>query len=687
MADDQVSVEISIEEKAALKALTALTRGVDKFEKETKKSISKTDKAWASFKGNLAAIGVAGALKSVANGLSGLVSGSIEAAASAEKISTQLEVLTGNADVAASLFAELKEFSAGTPFQLQGIAEASAQLISFGFEADTVRDRIGKIGEVAAGSGSDLKEIALIYGQVAAAGKLTGERLLQLQERAIPIGPAIAKTMGVAETEVRKLVSSGQVTQEVFERAFNSMSASGGMFEGAMEKQSKTLLGVTSTLKDNFSLLQMSIGDAFRPALVDGAETIIAALQELNGWVKENKKEIETWAGFFGEAFQNVVGFAGEALKATTPLDKINEKFLEQDERMSDLVKRKKELESSEGGLFGLFKEHDALQLKKINGMIKGLNAEMQETLKQRKKLADAGAKQEEEKKEEEKTADASSDPRLKKEQEVSQAIKDLRRKEQLELDILKEEQKLKDQQAKLESANATEAERMAAIEAIRAHETNKANIAYEQKVLASKKIQDQTQKDIAVQKAAVEKEMEIDRIKVSNKKAIAKEEEKIRQEQIRGISTFINQAASMAQKGTAEAKVLNIAQATMNTYTAATRAMKDYPYPANLGVAALTVAAGLNNVKKITSSSFATGGVVGGFNGSSMGMDNTTANVRTGEMILNASQQRQLFEVANNRTGKSEQPKVIELTSIVQVDEREIARAVRNQRLEGFSI
>lgn len=45
---------------------------------------------------------------------------------------------------------------------------------------------------------------------------------------------------------------------------------------------------------------------------------------------------------------------------------------------------------------------------------------------------------------------------------------------------------------------------------------------------------------------------------------------------------------------------------------------------------------------------SFATGGVVGGFKGASMGGDNTTANVRNGEMILNAQQQKQLWGVAN---------------------------------------
>lgn len=49
---------------------------------------------------------------------------------------------------------------------------------------------------------------------------------------------------------------------------------------------------------------------------------------------------------------------------------------------------------------------------------------------------------------------------------------------------------------------------------------------------------------------------------------------------------------------------------------------------------------------------SFASGGVVGGFQGASTGGDNTYIHARNGEMMLNAAQQRNLFDVANSRMG-----------------------------------
>lgn len=47
---------------------------------------------------------------------------------------------------------------------------------------------------------------------------------------------------------------------------------------------------------------------------------------------------------------------------------------------------------------------------------------------------------------------------------------------------------------------------------------------------------------------------------------------------------------------------------------------------------------------------SFATGGFVGGMNGASMGGDNTYAHVRQGEFIMNAKQQRELWNLVNGK-------------------------------------
>ena len=76
-----------------------------------------------------------------------------------------------------------------------------------------------------------------------------------------------------------------------------------------------------------------------------------------------------------------------------------------------------------------------------------------------------------------------------------------------------------------------------------------------------------------------------------------------------------------------------------------------DTPFPANIGAIATTLAAilaAIAQAKALAAEGHAQGGVVGGYTGATMGPDNTVINARKGEMVLNANQQRQLFDIAN---------------------------------------
>lgn len=683
---NEVKVEISLEERAALKALTALTKNIDKFEKEAVKSVKNTDKAFDSFKGNLSAIAASGAIKAIGSGLKELALGSLEAAASTEKIQTQLEVLTGSQEKAAALYKELTAFSASTPFQLQGIAEASAQLISFGFEADTVQGRIAKIGEVAAGSGSDLKEVALIYGQVAAAGKLTGERLLQFQERAIPIGAALAKSLGVAESEVKDLVSSGVVGFNEFEKAFNSLSESGGLFEGAIDKQSQTINGVLSTLSDNFFILQSEIGKAFAPSLIEGAKSLTTALQSLNEQVKDDSKGFGLYASIISETIGNVSGFAGELVRVKAPMEDINDQLADLLSREQELRKEAKESTDTMGEYFGLFDankrigiEQTAKELSKVEEQIKKLEVSRQNLIKAERVEAKKGK--------EDTSEDTSEDARVQKEAQVSAQVLEERKKFQVQSDLLKQEQKIKEQESILANKELETEQRALSLEALREFENSKVEIQLTSELEKNKKIRDSGAKELADEAARLKASIAIQQNNAKAEQAINDARVKNREQMVAGFGVALGMASQLARKGTAEQKALAIASTAINTYRAGARAMADYPYPANIAVLAATVGVGLKQVDNIRKQSFATGGVVGGFSGATMGGDNTTANVRTGEMVLNAQQQRQLFDTANNRNSNAGESQNIEVTSVVQIDGREIARTVRDQRKDGFKI
>lgn len=80
----------------------------------------------------------------------------------------------------------------------------------------------------------------------------------------------------------------------------------------------------------------------------------------------------------------------------------------------------------------------------------------------------------------------------------------------------------------------------------------------------------------------------------------------------------------------------------------------------AGIVTGALVAAAGGVQLASIIASkpqppSFYTGGVIGGANGATMGGDNTYIHARTGEMILNAHQQRNLWDMINGQGGRGE--------------------------------
>jgi len=309
MAND-VTIDIEVETKSAQKSIKKLEKSFTDFSKSAKSGTENATKAFDVFKGVVAAQAVIGGLKALGSAAFGIGAGFVKSAAQIEGLTSQLTTLTGSATDAANILVDLQQFAASTPFQLPGLAETTKKLLSFGFSQEEIIPKLKELGDVAAGSGADLGNLALIFGQVNAAGKLTGERLLQLQERAIPIGPALAKTMGVAETAVRDLVSEGKVSFDIFEKAFASLSAEGGQFFEGMVRQSKTFDGVVSTLSDNIDLVSADIGEGLLPEIKGLGIAFI-------GLIQSNKPLIASFKEF---AATGLTDFINGAIQAIVPL-------------------------------------------------------------------------------------------------------------------------------------------------------------------------------------------------------------------------------------------------------------------------------------------------------------------------------------------------------------------------------
>lgn len=631
MADD-VKINIDVETQQAIRNVAKLDGSFDKLGKEIKDTVGDANKGLAIFKGNLAAIGAAkviGAVgRSVGTVFKALTVGAVESAKQIETLSVGFETLLGSADAAKETIQELQQFTATTPFRLESVAGAAQQLLAFGVEADNIIPKLRQIGDVAAGSNSDLKEVALIFGQIRAAGKLTGERLLQLQERAIPIGKAIADSLGVAEKEVRGLVSTGKVQFAEFEKAFASLSKEGGLFFEGTVRQSKTLEGVLSTLDDNFQLVSAEIGQAFLPAVKDAALGIIDLLQVTQKLVGE------------GSGFRNffLAAFGSENAAKIALID----------ERVKDLkdgvVSLKEKIK--DGGGFFEPRSTDELRegLERVQTEIRKLDAE-------RARLVDN-------QKERDKTEVDSARNKV-------DILAALREEEKLKI----EEQSLAEKAAR-DDATTTDLDNL------------KANLAAQQSIKEQFKKED----------AALVKSITTTRTKAAEDARKSEEksltslfnfEKNTQQGRAANMKSSLGSIATLQSQSNKTlfniGKAAAIGQATIDGIAAVQRALASAPPPYNFAIAALVGTATALNVAKIASQKppgFQDGGIVPG---TSFEGDKVAANVNSGELILNQSQQDNIAGQLGGQSGG-----IFKLTDQAG---RIIAELVRGEQEAGFSL
>lgn len=169
-----------------------------------------------------------------------------------------LETLLGSSEKAISTMEQIKEDARTTPFDVSGLTQANRLLISTGESAENSRETILALGDAvsASGGGNDeLQRMAVNLQQIKNAGKATALDIRQFAYAGINIYQLLADYTGKTTEEVKDM----EITYEDLTGALKKASKEGGKFYNAMNKQSKTLKGQISNLKDGFSMLAGSL--------------------------------------------------------------------------------------------------------------------------------------------------------------------------------------------------------------------------------------------------------------------------------------------------------------------------------------------------------------------------------------------------------------------------------------------
>ena len=281
---DELKVVVAAEVERAIQNFEKLNGSVDKAEKKTQKlgkAIDKIAGKAAIFSAALAGTGIA----------------AIKLAGDLEQTQLALEVLLGDAEQATRIKNEWTQLASSTPFSSSDIDSAGKKLLAFNIEAEKVTDTLRRIGDISAATGSSISDIADIYGKAAVQGRLFAEDINQFQGRGIPVVQSLAKVLGVAETEVRDLVTQGKVGFPELEAAFKNMTDEGGQFSGMMDKLSQSTLGKFSTTMDNAKLALASFGDVLLPTANDFLDSANVFFQGIQNLDEGTKRFIVTFGG------------------------------------------------------------------------------------------------------------------------------------------------------------------------------------------------------------------------------------------------------------------------------------------------------------------------------------------------------------------------------------------------------
>lgn len=282
-ADGKVVIETDLDSKG-------FKSGLDKMQ-----SIAKT-----GFKAVATSVGV------VSSAMAGLIGFGVQYNSEIEQLQTSFEVMTGSAEKAKDIIAELQKIGASTPFEVKGLAETTQLLMNYGLEADDAIDKMMMLGDIAQGSSEKMNRIAMAYGQMSSAGKVQLEDIKQMIEAGFNPLQEISKTTGESMASLYDRISAGTIAVDEITASMQRSTSEGGKYFQSMEKQSKTLNGQISTLKDNFSQFAgilaedttNAISNEFLPAINDTIQAMQEAFSE---------EGFEGLATAFADGFTNIL--------------------------------------------------------------------------------------------------------------------------------------------------------------------------------------------------------------------------------------------------------------------------------------------------------------------------------------------------------------------------------------------
>lgn len=272
-----------------------------------------------------------------AAGIGAFAAMGVQAYAAAEQAEISFTTMLGSGEKAKAFLADLENFAATTPFEMQGLTNAAQGLLAFGFQAKEVLPMMTAIGDASAalGAGEEgMDRMVRAMGQIQAKGKASAEDLMQLAELGVPVWDMLAKKLGTDVPTAMEKVSKGEVkAAETIDALLTGMN---DRFGGLMEKQATSVGGLWSTLQDNIRITAKRAVEPFGDDIKMVMTGAISQVEKFGAWFTDEfpghienarKQAPNLWAAFkdgdmhgVAEVVDNMFGNTG---KLVDPLKEV----------------------------------------------------------------------------------------------------------------------------------------------------------------------------------------------------------------------------------------------------------------------------------------------------------------------------------------------------------------------------
>lgn len=192
----------------------------------------------------------------------------VKSAAQFEQQKIAFTSLLKSGDRATAMLKDIQKFASATPFEFNDLVDASKKMLAFGFEAEKVLPTLRSVGDAASGLGlgaDGIDRIIRALGQMQQKGKVSAQEINQLAEAGIGAWEYIAKAAGKSVADVQKASEKGLISGKAGVAAI--LAGMDDQFKGLMEKQSGTINGILSNIRDNIGEAMRGLGQGLIDSL------------------------------------------------------------------------------------------------------------------------------------------------------------------------------------------------------------------------------------------------------------------------------------------------------------------------------------------------------------------------------------------------------------------------------------